>query len=173
MSQAKCHQTSNISRSLVGNKIVDQLITHRLSALLQLHLHSRLDAWHQWIGQGQNKTRRESFKFWYLVPLILNILLCLLCIDSSAYTLAQIITGILERPTNSSSVIIKTISNISDSQVKWDCFEVESRPYLSERMPLITDYLWYNISWWKRYSFIQMLTPPWNICCCFFYITIV
>ena len=28
-------------------------LEHRISALLQLHLHSRLDTWLQWIGQRQ------------------------------------------------------------------------------------------------------------------------
>ena len=46
-------QISNISRTLVDNKIVDDsdALEHRLSALLQLHLHSRLNTWLQWIGQ--------------------------------------------------------------------------------------------------------------------------
>ena len=49
-------QTSNISRTVVGNKTVDHtqmLLEHRLSALLQLHLHSRLNTRLQWTGQGQ------------------------------------------------------------------------------------------------------------------------
>ena len=67
-SDNKC-QTSNIPRTLVGNISVDHsdvvgasvgtppttssFLNLRLSALLQLHLHSRLNAWHQWIEQSQ------------------------------------------------------------------------------------------------------------------------
>ena len=38
-------QTSNISRTLVGNTIVDHsdVVEHRQSTLLQLHIHSQLD----------------------------------------------------------------------------------------------------------------------------------
>ena len=39
-------------------------------ALLQLHLHSRFNTWLQWIGQENCKTRRETFKFGDLEPLI-------------------------------------------------------------------------------------------------------
>ena len=48
-------QTSNISGNLVGNKIVDVVG----AAPVQLHLHSRLNTWLQWIGQKQlqDKTR--------------------------------------------------------------------------------------------------------------------
>ena len=55
-------QTSDIRRNLVGNKLVDH------SALHQLHLHSRLNNWHQWIGQRQCKTRRETFEIWDVLP---------------------------------------------------------------------------------------------------------
>ena len=46
---------------------------HRLSALLQPHLHFLLNTW-QRLGKDKCKTRRESFKFWDLVHLILEIL---------------------------------------------------------------------------------------------------
>ena len=51
-------QNCNIKRAWVGNKIVDHSgvvreLEHRLSALLQLHLHSRINTWFQWIGQRQ------------------------------------------------------------------------------------------------------------------------
>ena len=59
-----CHQTSNNRRILVRNKRVDH------SALLQLHLNSRLNIWLQWITQRQMETRRETFKFCDLVILI-------------------------------------------------------------------------------------------------------
>ena len=54
------NQTSNVSHTLVGNKIVDHTdvvggLKHGLSGLLQLHLHSRLNAWLQWIGQRYEK----------------------------------------------------------------------------------------------------------------------
>ena len=51
------HQISNISHNLVGNKIIDQsdvvwaLPVDAVSS--QLHLHSRLNTWLQWIGQRQ------------------------------------------------------------------------------------------------------------------------
>ena len=47
-------QTSNLSRTLVANEIVDQSdVLGAASALLQLHLHSRFITWLQWIGQRQ------------------------------------------------------------------------------------------------------------------------
>ena len=48
-------QISNISRTIVGNKIVNHsdVVGAFLSALLQLHLHSRLHNWIRWIGQRQ------------------------------------------------------------------------------------------------------------------------
>ena len=39
-------------------------LEHRLSALLQLHLHSRLNTWLQWIGQGQLQTIRHLGQLW-------------------------------------------------------------------------------------------------------------
>ena len=53
--------------------ITQMWMEHRLSALLQLHLHSRLSF--NGLGKGNCKTRRESFKFWDLVWLILEVLL--------------------------------------------------------------------------------------------------
>ena len=54
-------KTSIISHTFLGNKLVitQMKLEHGLSALLQLHLHSRLDTWLQWIGQRQlqDKTR--------------------------------------------------------------------------------------------------------------------
>ena len=41
-------QTSHISRTLVGDKIMDH--SDAVGALLQLHLHSRLNTWFQRIG---------------------------------------------------------------------------------------------------------------------------
>ena len=53
-------QVSNIRRTLVGNKIVDRTLVgnnifERLSALLQLHFHSRLNIWLHFIGQRQTR----------------------------------------------------------------------------------------------------------------------
>ena len=48
-------QTSNIRLTSVGNKIVD----HSDEALLPLHLHSRLNAWLQWIRQRQLQGERR------------------------------------------------------------------------------------------------------------------
>ena len=45
-----------------------------MSALLQLHLHSPLNTWPQYIAQRQLQAKMRKFKFWYLVPLILEIL---------------------------------------------------------------------------------------------------
>ena len=55
------HQTSNIRHSLIGNTIVDNsdvvgaapMLEYRLSALLQLHLHSQLNTRLQYIAQRQ------------------------------------------------------------------------------------------------------------------------
>ena len=58
--KSKYSKTSNISHTFVGNKLVDH------SALLQLHLHSRLNTWLQWIEQRrlQDETRNiEVFRF--------------------------------------------------------------------------------------------------------------
>ena len=51
-------KTSNISRTFVGNKIVDNSDVVG-QALLQLHLHSQLNTWLQWIEwrQPQEDTR--------------------------------------------------------------------------------------------------------------------
>ena len=62
----KYHQTSNISHIFISNTIYGSLRCSRSIGcqhqLLQLHLHSRLNAWHQWIGQRQlqDKTRNIS-----------------------------------------------------------------------------------------------------------------
>ena len=49
------YKTYNIRPTSVGNKIVDHsdVFEHRLLALLQLHLHSRLNSLLQWFGQRQ------------------------------------------------------------------------------------------------------------------------
>ena len=39
-------------------------LEHRLSALIQLHLYSRLKTWLQWIGQRQLQDQKLSFGIW-------------------------------------------------------------------------------------------------------------
>ena len=63
-------KTSNI-RCTLGNKVVDHSdvlgLEHRLSALLQLHLHSQLNTRLQWIGQRQLQDQMTiilSFGIW-------------------------------------------------------------------------------------------------------------
>ena len=60
------HQTSNISRTILGNKTVDHS-----DVVLQQHLHF-LPGFNG-LGKDNCKTRREAFKFWYLVRLILEV----------------------------------------------------------------------------------------------------
>ena len=50
---------SNMSRTLVGNKIIDHSDVFE-AAPVQLHLHSRLITWFQWIGQGQGKDETRN-----------------------------------------------------------------------------------------------------------------
>ena len=59
----KYRKTPNIRRTLVGNNIVDHSdeLEHRLSALLQLHLHSRLNNWLQGIRQRQPQDSTRIF----------------------------------------------------------------------------------------------------------------
>ena len=60
-------QTSNIRRALVGNQIVDHSDVVGASALLQLHLHSRLNTWLHYITKRQlhDETRNIlSFGIW-------------------------------------------------------------------------------------------------------------
>ena len=66
-------QNSNICPTLICNEFLDHPNVVGLSALLQLHLHSRLNTGLQWIPQNNCKTRRETSKFWDFVPLILGI----------------------------------------------------------------------------------------------------
>ena len=48
-------------------------LEHPLLALLQLHLHSRLNTWLQWIGQRQLQDETRNIKFWNLVHFIFEI----------------------------------------------------------------------------------------------------
>ena len=54
-------QTSNISRIFVGNSIVDHSVVVGASpaALLQLHLHSKLNPWFQWV-RAETTARRDK-----------------------------------------------------------------------------------------------------------------
>ena len=62
-------KVSNISRTLVGNKIVDHSdVVGASPALLQLHLYSQLNG----LGKDNCKTRRETFRFWDCVLLVLE-----------------------------------------------------------------------------------------------------
>ena len=66
------HQTSNISRTLEGDKIVDHsdvFVASPVGAAPTI-LYSRLNTWLQWFGQGQLQDGRETFKFRDLVRLI-------------------------------------------------------------------------------------------------------
>ena len=58
-------KTSNISCILVGSKIFDysDVVGASPVALLQLHLHFRLNTWLQWIGQRQLQDEMRTFKF--------------------------------------------------------------------------------------------------------------
>ena len=73
-----CHQTSNISRTFVGNKIVDHsdacswsIACRRCSNYIFIR---DLTPGFNGLGNDNRKTGRESFKFWDLVRLILGIL---------------------------------------------------------------------------------------------------
>ena len=46
-------KTSDISHTLEGNKIVDHSDVVGVLVLLQLHFHSWLNTWLQWIGNRQ------------------------------------------------------------------------------------------------------------------------
>ena len=64
-------QTSNISRTLVGNKLVDHSACRRCSSyIFFLDLTPGLN----WLGKGNCKTIRESFKFLDKVRLVLDVL---------------------------------------------------------------------------------------------------
>ena len=56
------HQTFNLSLTLAGFKllITEMYLEHRLSALIQLHLHARFNTWLQWSGQGQPQDQVRS-----------------------------------------------------------------------------------------------------------------
>ena len=63
-------QTSNISRSLVGNKLVDDLDV--VGSALQLYLHSGFNTWLRWIGQLQLEDENESIQFKALVRFVIR-----------------------------------------------------------------------------------------------------
>ena len=62
--------------------------------MLQLHLHSQFNTWHQWIGQRQLQDERETLTFLFGVPYIrgltlyiYNLSLSYLCLNFSVYML--------------------------------------------------------------------------------------
>ena len=59
LNKGRYRQVSNISRTLIGNNIVDNSDVVGAAPMLQLHLHYRLNTWLQWIGhkQLQDETR--------------------------------------------------------------------------------------------------------------------
>ena len=57
-------KVSNIRRTLVGNKIVDH--SDVVGASPELHLHSQLNTWLQWIGQRQLQDETRSIYVWGL-----------------------------------------------------------------------------------------------------------
>ena len=71
------HQFSNIRRTLAGNKIVDHSDVVRalpVSAAPTTSSFSILTPGINWLGKDNCKMRWETFKFWDLVQLILEIL---------------------------------------------------------------------------------------------------
>ena len=81
-------KTSNISRILVGNKIVDNSDVVGASALLQLHMIFSLNLTPGFNGLGKDhcKRRQETFKFWYLVRLILEVFSVVIIVLSAGRT---------------------------------------------------------------------------------------
>ena len=69
-------KSSNISRTLIGNIIVgsSDVVGASPVGLLQLHLHSQLNIWLQWISRNHCTRIQETFKLWDLVRLILEVL---------------------------------------------------------------------------------------------------
>ena len=65
-------KTSNISRTLVGDKIIDPSDVVGASPVGAAPTTSSLSTWLQWIGKDNCKTRREPFKFWDLMRLVLD-----------------------------------------------------------------------------------------------------
>ena len=57
-------QISNISHTIAKLLITQVQLEHRLSALLQLHIRSRLNTWLQWIGQRQRQDETRNIKVW-------------------------------------------------------------------------------------------------------------
>ena len=73
-------QTSNIRGTLVGNKIADHSDVV-VAAPVQLYLHSRLNAWLQWIGKIQLQDETRNIWVWgfgatYTRSLTVDVSLC-------------------------------------------------------------------------------------------------
>ena len=108
-------QTSNIGRTLMGNKLVDHsnVVGASPVGLLQLHLHSQLNTCFNELGKDNYKTRRETFKFWDLVSLILEVRLQLMYeIQAMAFTDFSFISDWLNtlRPRQKADVFHTTFS---------------------------------------------------------------
>ena len=60
-------KTSDIRRASEGNKIVDHsdVVGAAPVGAVQLHLHSRLNTWIQWIGQIQLQYKTRKKKLWF------------------------------------------------------------------------------------------------------------
>ena len=108
-------QTSNIGRTLMGNKLVDHsnVVGASPVGLLQLHLHSQLNTCFNELGKDNYKTRRETFKFWDLMSLILEVRLQLMYeIQATAFTDFSFISDWLDtlRPRQKADVFHTTFS---------------------------------------------------------------
>ena len=68
------HETSNISHSLVGKIFFDHSdeLEHHLSALLQLHLHSRFNSWLQWFRERQLQDKTRNIKVYRFGAIIVS-----------------------------------------------------------------------------------------------------
>ena len=73
--QVKYRQISNISHTVVANKIVDHtdVVGASIAALLQLYLHYRLNTGVFGLHKDTCKPRRETFQFWDRVRLVVDI----------------------------------------------------------------------------------------------------
>ena len=106
--------------ALIGNKIVDHsdVVGASPDALLQLHLHSRLNTWLQWNRPSVKdncKTRQNTFKFWNLECLILEVWLY------SGYKRECTLTRCIVQPAHvhDKSSIIQQIVVGSTCQFRW------------------------------------------------------
>ena len=115
-----------------------------------------LNTWLQWIGQDKCKMRRESFKFWDLVRLILQVLRYddllryevsylegsgTLAVTEPAYLLLRHFEGLVQERSNSIANALthrfctgkSSISsqNVSASCLKWECVTASKSEMIS------------------------------------------